>query len=152
MGKKIKVYLDTSVVSALFDSRNPERRELTEMFFKNLENFEVFVSEVVFAEIDNIPDEDLRENMLKRIKNLKNLQMDTKIRSLAKEYVKEGAIPQSYSEDALHIAISTLNEMDYLLSWNFRHIVKMKTRKIVNMVNFNLGYPDLNISTPAEIL
>jgi len=45
-----------------------------------------------------------------------------------------------------------MNEIDYLLSWNFEHIVKVKTRRIVNMVNISAGYPDLEIITPAELL
>ena len=57
-----------------------------------------------------------------------------------------------YSEDALHIAIATLNKMDYLLSWNFRHIVKIKTRRIINKVNLSLGYSELSIITPAELI
>ena len=54
---------------------------------------------------------------------------------LAKEYVKYGAVPESYPEDAYHIAVAVLNEMDYLLSWNFRHIVRRRTKDVVRMVN-----------------
>lgn len=46
MKRKMKVYLDTSIISALFDERNPERKSLTEAFFKELRNFEVFISEI----------------------------------------------------------------------------------------------------------
>jgi len=80
------------------------------------------------------------------------LSIDEETRKLANEYVKHGAIPAEYSEGALYIALSTLNAIDYLLSWNFRHIVKVKTRRIVNMVNLSLGYPDLKIATPAELI
>ena len=152
MGKKIKIYLDTSVISALFDARNPERQELTENFFEKIEMFDIFVSDIVFAEIDDISNENLKKLMREQIIEFNILQIDEETSKLADEYVKNGAIPSAYSEDALHIAISTLHEIDYLLSWNFRHIVKMKTRKIVNMVNFTLGYPDLRIITPAELL
>ena len=55
-------------------------------------------------------------------------------------------------DSVISLAIATLNEIDYLLSWNFRHIVKMKTRRIVNIVNLNLGYPDLHLITPTELL
>ena len=152
MTKKIKIYLDTSVISALFDDKNPERQDLTKRFFEQAKTFTVYVSEVVLAEIDNVRNTQLKEKLRNTAISFKILQIDKKIRRLASEYVKHGAIPPDYSEDALHIAISTLNEIDYLLSWNFRHIVKVKTRRIVDIVNFSHGHPDLKIATPAELI
>ncbi|MEW6103317.1 MAG: PIN domain-containing protein [bacterium] len=152
MKRKIKVYLDTSVISAYFDERNPERQSLTELFFKKIEMFESYVSEVVLAEIDDTKDVELRNKLREKTVSLKILPIDEESRTLADEYVKHEAVPSDYSEDALHIAISTINEIDYLLSWNFDHIVKVKTRRIVNMVNTSAGYPDLEIITPAELL
>jgi len=52
MRKEIRVYLDTSVISALFDDRNPERQDLTKRFFDEIESFEVYISEVLLAKID----------------------------------------------------------------------------------------------------
>lgn len=150
--KKISVYLDTSVISALFDERNPERQDLTGKFFEQIGTFDVYISEVVLAEIDDLKEEQLKEKLRNTALPFKVLSIDEECRRLANEYIRHGAIPADYSEDTLHIAISTLNGIDYLLSWNFRHIVKVKTRRIVNMVNLSLGYPDLKISTPAELI
>lgn len=152
MRKKIRVYLDTSVISALFDERNPERQDLTKKFFDEIELFKVYISEVVLAEIDATEDAQLKVKLRNTAVSFEILSIDEESRRLANEYVKHDAIPAEYSEDALHIAISTLNEIDYLLSWNFRHIVKVKTRRMVNMVNLSLGYPDLKIVTPAELI
>lgn len=152
MKKIIKIYLDTSVISALYDDRNPERQELTAIFFEKIDDFDVFISEIVLAEIERIKTEDLKKKMRKRAINYKILKINEATRKLASEYIKNNAIPEAYSEDALHIAISTLNNIDYLLSWNFRHIVKEKTRKIINMVNLSQNYPKLKIITPAELL
>jgi len=152
MRKKIRVYLDTSVISALFDDRNPERQDLTRRFFAGIESFEVYISEVLLAEIDATKDAQLKGKLRNTAVSFEILSIDEESRRLANEYVKHGAIPAEYSEDALHIAISPLNAIDYLLSWNFRHIVRVKTRRIVNMVNLSLGYPDLNIATPAELI
>ena len=150
--KKIRVYLDTSVISALFDAKNPERQNLTQKFFKQAKTFDVYVSEVILAEIDNTREAQLRGKLRDVSISFEVLSVDEESRRLATEYVKQGAIPTDYPEDALHIAISTLNEIDYLLSWNFEHIVKVKTRRIVNIVNLSLGYPDLKITTPAELI
>lgn len=152
MRKKIKVYLDTSVISALFDDRNPERQDLTKRFFDEIESFKVYISEVVLAEIDDTKDVQLKSKLRTTAVSFEILSIDEEVRRLANEYVKHGAIPSEYSEDALHIAISTLDDIDYLLTWNFRHIVRVKTRRIVDMVNLSLGYPDLKIATPAELI
>ena len=51
----MRIYLDTSVLSALFDERNPERKSLTEAFFKEIESFETYISEITIAEIERTP-------------------------------------------------------------------------------------------------
>lgn len=153
MKRKMKVYLDTSVISALFDEKNPQRQILTQRFFKNIATFDTYVSEVVLAEIDDTRDTQLKNRLREVAISFNILSIDEeKSRALAGKYVKNGAIPSDYSEDALHISISTLNGIDYLLSWNFEHIVKVKTRKIVNMLNASLGYTNLEIITPAELM
>jgi hypothetical protein len=114
--------------------------------------FDAYVSEVVLAEIDDTKDVHLRNKLRNKALTLKLLSINEEVRTLPDEYVKHKAVPLDYPEDALHIAISTINEIDYFLSWNFEHIVKVKTRKIVNMVNASCNYPDLEIITPAELL
>lgn len=152
MKGKIKVYLDTSVISALFDKKNPERQLLTQVFFRHRENFDIYISEVVLAEIDETRNQPLRKKLRETAIMFKILAIDEETKILADKYVAQGAIPADYPEDALHISIATVNGIDYLVSWNFEHIVKIKTRKIVNMVNTELNYPDLEIVTPAELI
>ena len=52
----------------------------------------------------------------------------------------------------MHIPVATLNGMDFLLSWNFRHIVRRRTRDVVDMVNTLRGMRHVTIATPAELL
>ena len=66
--------------------------------------------------------------------------------------MEKDAIPKKYAEDALHIAIAVNNKMDYLLSWNFKHIVKLKTKNIVRLVNTLAKNAQIEIITPAELL
>lgn len=139
-------------VSALFDESNPQRQFLTQLFFEKIEIFDTYVSEVVLAEIDDTRDLQLKNRLREAAIHFKLLPIDEESRVLANEYVSNGAIPSDYPEDALHISIATINGIDYLLSWNFEHIVKIKTRRIVNMVNASLSYPDLEIVTPAELI
>jgi len=148
----MRVYLDTSVISSLFDERNPERRYLTEAFMKKLDNFEVYVSEITIAEIERTPDLELQDKMRRAIFQLLIVSVTDEVERLASEYVRYGAVPEDYPEDAYHIAVAVVNEMDYLLSWNFRHIVRRKTKDIVRMVNTLNGVRQIEIMTPAELL
>ena len=152
MKGKIRIYLDTSVISALFDKRNPQRQFLTQRFFENIEIFDTYVSDVVLAEIDETRELPLKKRLREMAISFKSLTIDEESKALADEYVRYGAIPSDYPEDALHIANATVNRIDYLSSWNFEHIVKVKTRRIVSMVNASLDYPDLQIVTPAELI
>jgi predicted nucleic acid-binding protein len=63
MKRKMRIYLDTSVISALFDERNPERKSLTKAFFKEIGNFETFISEITVVEIERTLDMQLRSKM-----------------------------------------------------------------------------------------
>ncbi len=152
MRYKLKLYLDTSVLSALFDERNPERKSLTESFFSELKDFEIFISDITLAEIDNTPDEELKTKMKEKITNFSILTSSNEIEELVKDIIQKGAINESYSEDAYHIAIAIINDMDFLLSWNFRHIVRKKTRDIVRMICTLNNLRQIEIITPAELL
>jgi hypothetical protein len=77
---------------------------------------------------------------------------DNECRNLANLYLKEGAVSKKYYEDALHIAIATINQVSVLASWNFKHIVNLDRIRQYNAVNMKSGYPVLEIRTPREIL
>jgi len=148
----MKIYLDTSVVSALFDERNPERKELTKDFFSKIQEHDTYISDLSRIEVDKTPDNVLREKMRGIIDTLRILPDDDVIEQLSKEYMRHGAIPEGYPEDAYHVAIAVVNNLDIVLSWNFRHIVRRKTKDIVNMVNTINNFQHIEIMTPAELL
>jgi len=152
MKSKLKIYLDTSVISALFDKRNPERMALTESFFEEIDLFRIFISNITIAEIIKTPDDNLKKKMNDIIVDFSILESSNEAETLAEKIVKEGAINKAYLEDAYHIAIAIINEMDFLLSWNFRHIVRKKTRDIVRMICTIKNLKYIEILTPAELL
>ena len=152
MKYKLKLYLDTSVISALFDERNPERSSLTESFFNEIENFEVFISIITIAEIENTPDKDFKKKMKDKITSFTVLAISDDVEELTQEIIERGAINKSYSEDAYHVAVAIINEMDFLLSWNFRHLVRKKTKDIVRMISTLNNLRQIEIITPAELL
>ncbi len=149
--KRIRsVYLDTSVISALFDDRTPERKRFTEEFWRNLENYRVCVSTVVKEEI-NAVSEELRERMMDKISGFEILESTVEVKNLAEEYIRRIIFPERYKSDAIHVAVAVVNDIDFLISWNFKHLVKVKTRRMVNLVNEISGYPTIEIIAPPEL-
>lgn len=114
MRPKLKLYLDTSVLSALFDERNPERKSLTESFFSEINKFEIYISTFTLAEIEKTPDLEIKQRMNEKISEFLVLNISDDVEDLAKEIILSGAISDAYSEDAYHISIAIMNEIDYL--------------------------------------
>ena len=150
----MKIYLESSVPNFLFAYDAPEKKKITEQFFeKELNKYEVFISQLVITEINKSP-KDKKEklnNIIKKYKpNLLEINQEAKI--LSEHYVKEGIVPTRYSDDALHIAVAVVNKTDILISWNMQHIVNLKTILRGNKVNKKLGYREILIITPEEVL
>jgi predicted nucleic acid-binding protein len=151
LGKKLKVYLDTSVISALFDKRDPVRKRITEGFFDRISDFEIFISRITINEIKDARSNILRRKMMDAINDFEVLAVSNEVISLGQEYISNGALPSHCPDDAYHIAAAVLNDIGHLLSWNFQHIVRTRTRKIVRGVNRSRGLPQLIILTPREV-
>ena len=149
----MRLYLDTSVVSALFDDANPERQQLTQDFFAVAHEHDLFVSQLTLTEIRFTLDEALRTRMEKQCEGYPVLSgKEQEAADLAQRYVEHGALPPSHIEDAYHIATAVVYGLDAILSWNFRHIVRRKTRDVVAMVNSRRNLSYVEILTPAELL
>ena len=150
MAKRLKIYLDTSVPNAYFDERNALRKEMTRSFWRRLDEYEVFISNLGLEEINDIGDKEKKKALLALISGFKMLSSTEKdVKALAEEYVTRGIFPVRYIEDAVHITVASLNSLDVLISWNFEHIVKLKTKREVNVVNVLLGYDQLEIVEPS---
>jgi len=152
MKYRLKIYLDTSVISALFDEKNPERKTLTELFFSEIKNYDVYVSSITIAEVNNTPDEELKQKMKKKLEPFSVLTISEEVEDLTKKILEMNAIQESYSEDAYHVAVAIINNVDFLLSWNFRHIVRKKTKDIIKMIITINNLRQVEIITPAELL
>ncbi len=78
--------------------------------------------------------------------------VEADVDQLASRYIEAGAVGDGYPADAYHIAIAVVCGANMVVSWNFRHIVRRKTRDVVNMVNTIEGYPHVEIVAPGELL
>jgi len=152
MKRNSKVYLDTSVLSALFDDKNPERKNLTRIFFNQTENFQIFISDLTLAEIERTVNVQLKRKLQKLVDKFDVVKTNEDVERVAEEYIKQGEVPEGYPEDAYRIALTVIYEMDYLLSWNFRHIVRKRTIDVIRMVNTLHGLRQVEIMAPPEIL
>jgi hypothetical protein len=161
--RKLKIYLDTSIINFMIAEDAPDYRYDTEFFFETViapNKVESYISKVVIDEINNTENLKKREELLDVIKKYPNIKMLVakdenvgEIAFLAETYLNKEIIPRKKIADALHIAYSTVFEMDILLSWNFKHLANInKEHKILieNKLN-GYSYP-FRMANPLEVL
>ena len=146
-----RVYIDTSVIGGCFD------QEFEEWSIKLFDDFNsrkkiAVVSDITLDELTDAPGQ--VQEIFRKIpdKSLEILASDSESRELAEKYIIEKAVSDKFYEDALHIAIATINQVNVLASWNFKHIVNLDRIRKYNSVNLKNGYSILEIRTPREIL
>ncbi len=110
------------------------------------------ISDITLDELENARQE--VRDLLKLIpeSSKEYVLNDEEVEELAVAFLKEGAVTKKFHEDALHIAIATINKVDVLVSWNFKHIVNLDRIKKYNGVNLKHGYTILEIRNPREVL
>jgi len=156
--KKLRIYLDTSVINFLFAGDAPDFKKATVEFFQSYyNNYELFISDVVIMEIDKDHDTEHRQKFISVIKDhpITVLGNDTAedLQQLAQKYIKKGSIPKSKPDDALHVAYATIHEMDILLSWNFKHLANVNREIKIQAINSEEGYLyPLRLLSPLEVL
>lgn len=154
--KKLKLYLETSVWNFLFADDAPEKKRDTILFFDRIaesEDYELYISELVIEEIYDAP-EPINKRLYGKIEELdpEELEITEEVRRLAKKYAEAGLVPQKAFRDLVHLAVATVNSLDFVISWNLSHIVKAKTIIGINAVNITVGYRDIKICTVLEAL
>ncbi|MBU1261573.1 type II toxin-antitoxin system VapC family toxin [bacterium] len=151
--KKESLYLDTSVPSAYYDERVKWRLEYTRQWWGDeLHKYDVFISEVVIAEISGTENIRRRNELLELVKKFSELKLSPEIEEIAKGYVNQKVIPQSHFPDALHIAIASFHKIDFLITWNCEHLAEAHRRKRVRLFNTSAGLFVPEIVTPMELV
>jgi predicted nucleic acid-binding protein len=158
--KKLRIYLDTSVISFLFADDAPERRDITREFFESrLDSFDVAISDVVLVEIGRTRDLERRRLLSDAVAKYGLVPVAlgeeeaVEVNDLAERYMREGVIPAAKRDDAMHVALCTVLEFDVLLSWNFEHLANLKKQIRINTLNQAQGYlKPLLLLTPLEVM
>ena len=148
MEKKPKLYLESSVINMYFQEEAPYLRDLTRQFWRDvLPHFDVYVSEVVLDEIRATAEANLRKALENLINDFEVLEMTEGVIELADTYLSYRRLPRG---DALHLASASIGEMDFLVTWNLRHIYKRGTQEMIREVNTRLRIPVPTIVTPED--
>ena len=153
--RKLRLYLDTSTLSHLFANDTPEKMEDTNRFWNDVVNdkFEIFISPVVTDEIENCT-EPKRILMFEKLQQIQFqiLGRTDEVTQLANEYVIGGVLSKKSFADCLHIAFAVVYNCDIIVSWNFKHLVNVKTINKVKVVNTINNYKEISIMPPTMLL
>jgi hypothetical protein len=161
--KKLKVYLDTSIINFLRADDAPVYKNATEILFNDIivpKKIDTYISRIFLEEIDATINEKIKNELQyfvnKYRESFKIVEADNEkvdeITFLAGEYIKEKIIPEKKVSDALHVAYSTIFEMDILLSWNFKHLANINKEKRILIVNKTHGYNyPFRLANPLEV-
>lgn len=157
--RKLRVYLDTSVINFLFADDAPEKRDATWAFFDHARRQRVplMISQMVIDEISRTPDEHKRKVLLNAVYErgllLLSLNPADEVERLVQSYFESGAIPEGQIGDAMHVACCTVNQIDVLASWNFKHLANVSRERRIMAVNEGCGYVyPLRIVSPEEAI
>ena len=148
---KQRFYFDTSVFGGVFDD---EFEEESLMLFEKVKlgQIKCVYSNLTEKELSTAPEKvqlffseiktDDKERVLVTPESLK----------LAQSYINKKVVGETSLDDCIHIATATINKVDILVSWNFKHIVNVYRIRGYNSVNLRMGLPSLNIHSPKEIV
>ena len=154
---KASVYLETSVVG--YATSRPGRdlvvaghQQITrEWFALRAQGYELFVSQLVASEASGGDEEAARERAA-FLQGIPRLGITDAAGDLAAKLVESGAVPRKAAEDALHIAVAAVHGVDYVLTWNCKHIANAAMRQAIEGVCREAGYEPPVICTPEELM
>lgn len=144
------LYLDTSVLGGYFDD---EWKHPTQELWRQMEQgqWRFFTSSVAAEELIEAP-ERVRDLFKTVFSSEAILDVTAEMDKLATAYVAQAVVTPQYEDDARHVAICTAARLDYLVSWNFRHLVNVQRESGFNGVNLLKGYPPVRIVSPLELI
>ncbi len=154
---KPSVYIETSFVSYLtaLPSRDlivAAHQQLTHDWWqRKRHDFSLYASQLVVLEAGR-GDPEAAGKRLNVLRDIELLETNQAAEKLAREFLSRNVLPKKAADDALHIGIASVNGMNYLLTWNFKHIAKAETRDAVELICRQNGYQPPIICTPEELL
>ena len=151
------MYVETTVVSYLTARKSRDlvvaaHQEITQRWWKRRRReFDLYCSQAVIREA-SAGDKHAAARRLAALEDVPLLEVNVSANRLAAALVKAAALPDKATEDALHIALAAAHGMDYLLTWNCKHIANAEIRNVVAAVSYEHGYGAPVICTPEELM
>ena len=157
MSKKESVYIETTVVSYLTawlsrDLIRAAHQQITQQWWHSRRSdFEIFISEFVILEA-TAGDPDAADKRLEALEDIPLLDVNYRVENLAKNLISNKALPSKSVTDALHIAVAAVHGINYLLSWNCKHIANAEMQGVIEVVCSEEGFKCPKICTPEELM
>lgn len=154
---KESLYLETTVVSYFVS--NPSRdvialahQEITREWWQiAIKRFNIFISQVVIEEAA-LGDPEAAKKRLKELKKFPHLELNSKVEEIAQIYIEKLKIPKKSFRDAAHLAIASVHNIDYLVTWNCTHLANGEVIKKLMNINKFFGIYTPVICTPEELM
>jgi len=152
-----KIYIETSIISYLTARPSNNliaaawQKETVDWWDTQRDRFTLCISEVVIEEASR-GDGEASARRLEALSGMDILLLSDEAVDLSKALIKEGGLPEKALDDALHISIATAHNVDYLLTWNCRHIDNAETKPIIRKICKKYGFECPEIATPIELM
>ena len=148
---KQRFYFDTSVFGGAFD------KEFEEASLQLFEKVKLGVVTCVFSDLTESELKNAPQKVRDYFKSLpeeymEQVVLNRDILALARRYIEEKVVGETSFDDCIHIAAATINKVDILVSWNFKHIVNVYRIRVYNSINIRSNYQTLEIRSPKEII
>lgn len=155
--RKLKIYLDTSVISHLEAPDVPDKQADTLQLWQEIKfgEYDVFISNIVLEEIEACPEpkQTRLKDFLAEIEfHVIRANENREIQKLEEDIINQKILSRKSRDDCTHIACAVVTECDIIVSWNFKHMVNMKTINGVRAVNLLNGYKPIDIYSPASLI
>ena len=151
------VYIETSIIGYL-SARSSNNLilmanvEATQEWWDNRRSqFALYISQVVLDEVAR-GDSAIAAQRLEILRDFPLLEVDQAVQNLAAQFLRQSNLPLKAADDALHIAVATVYGLDYLLTWNCKHIANAQIQKKLAQISLNSGYELPIICTPYELM
>jgi predicted nucleic acid-binding protein len=154
--KKLRIYLDTSVISYLDQQDAPELMRETHRLWEKIKagSYDVVISSVLIDEIERCKTDEKRDRLLGYLAEIDYIftNVDARVVEIASRFIELGVLKKTSFDDCQHIAAAITSGADVIVSWNFKHIVNHKTIMGVRAVTALEGYDDILIYTPSTLI
>jgi predicted nucleic acid-binding protein len=151
-----RIYIESSVISYLTSRTSRDlvvaaHQQVTLDFWESVGRFDMCISAFVVAEVSK-GDEERAQTRMNLIASAAMLETSPDVEELADALIEQKSVPAKARLDALHIAVCAVHGVDYLLTWNCKHIANAQTMSLIENTCAELGYPCPRLCTPLELL